>query len=83
MPVFMIERCYAEPLEADPDFLAEINRINDDEGVRWLSSFLSADKRKTFCLYDSPDCSLLDAVPPSTSGTGWCTPRADACTLSA
>ena len=29
-------------------------RINDAEGVRWLYSFLSADKRRTFCLYDAP-----------------------------
>jgi hypothetical protein len=55
MPVFMIERRYAEQLEADAAVAAKINRINDDEGVRWLSSFLSADKRKTFCLYESPD----------------------------
>jgi hypothetical protein len=55
MPVFMVERRYAEQLEADAEAAAEINRINDEEGVRWLSSFLSADKRKTFCLYESPD----------------------------
>ena len=55
MPVFMIERRYAERLEADAATAAEINRINDDEGVRWLSSFLSADKRKTFCLYEAAD----------------------------
>jgi len=55
MPVFMIERRFAEQLEADAEAAAEINRINDAEGVRWLSSFLSADKRKTFCLYESPD----------------------------
>ncbi|HEX3312089.1 MAG TPA: DUF4242 domain-containing protein, partial [Streptosporangiaceae bacterium] len=31
-----------------------VNRINDDESVRWLYSFLSADKRKTYCLYEAP-----------------------------
>lgn len=55
MPIFMIERRYAEQLEADAAMVAEINRINAEEGVRWLSSFLSADKRKTFCLYESSD----------------------------
>jgi hypothetical protein len=59
MPVFMIERRYAERIEAGPEMAAEINRINDDEGVRWLSSFLSADKRKTFCLYESPNIEAI------------------------
>lgn len=48
MPVFMVERQFAEQLEASPETAAEINRINDESGVRWLSSFLSSDKRKTF-----------------------------------
>ncbi len=59
MPVFMVERRYAEQLEVSAEGAAAINRINDDEGVRWLSSFLSADKRKTFCLYEAED---VDAI---------------------
>jgi hypothetical protein len=57
MPVFMVERRFAEELEATGEVLEGINRINNDEAVRWLYSFLSADKRKTYCLYeaDSPD----------------------------
>jgi hypothetical protein len=27
--------------------------VNDEIGVQWLFSFLSADKRKTFCLYEA------------------------------
>lgn len=59
MPVFMIERRYAERLEADAEMAAAVNRVNDAEGVRWLSSFLSADKRKTFCLYEAPDAESI------------------------
>ena len=57
MPVFIVERRFAEELEASGEMIQGINRINDDEGVRWLYSFLSADKRKTYCLYeaDSPE----------------------------
>lgn len=55
MAVFMIERRYAERLEAVADVAPSINRVNEEEGIRWLSSFLSADRRKTFCLYESPD----------------------------
>jgi len=59
MPVFMVERQFAEQLEATPETSAEINRINDESSVRWLSSFLSADKRKTFCLYEADDVEAI------------------------
>ncbi len=57
MPVFMVERQFAEDLEASTEAADGINRINEEEGVRWLYSFLSADRRKTYCLYEatSPD----------------------------
>ena len=54
MPVFMVERRYAEQLESSAEAADGINRINDEEGVRWLYSFLSADRRKTYCLYEAP-----------------------------
>jgi hypothetical protein len=54
MPIFMVERRYADDLDANADVVDGINRINAEEGVRWLYSFLSADKRKTYCLYEAP-----------------------------
>jgi hypothetical protein len=57
--VFMIERRYADVLELTADKAAGVNRINADEGVRWLYSFLSVDKRKTYCLYEAPS---VDAI---------------------
>jgi hypothetical protein len=62
MPVFMVERHFAEQLEVAPETAAEINRINDEAGVRWLSSFLSSDKRKTFCLYEADDVDAIRAA---------------------
>ena len=59
MPVFMVERQFAEQLDVAPETAVEINEINGDSGARWLSSFLSADKRKTFCLYEADD---IDAI---------------------
>lgn len=53
MPVFMVERNFAEKLEVSEDGAASINRINDEVGVKWLISFLSADKKKTYCLYEA------------------------------
>jgi hypothetical protein len=54
MPIFMVERRYAEALDDTAADIEGLKRINDEEGVRWLYSFLSADKRKTYCLYEAP-----------------------------
>jgi hypothetical protein len=50
----MIERTFAEQLDLTSDDVKLIEEINADEGVRWLFSFLSADRRRTYCLYESP-----------------------------
>jgi hypothetical protein len=50
----MVERNFAEEMEPSLEGADRINRINDQEGVRWMYSFLSADKRKTYCLYEAP-----------------------------
>jgi hypothetical protein len=63
MPVFLIERRFAEDLEASAEVADRINRINEEEGVRWLYSFLSADKRKTYCLYEAPEAGGLQGRP--------------------
>lgn len=55
MPLYMIERRFAEQLEpASDDDVKLIEEINADEGVRWLFSFLSADRRRSYCLYEAP-----------------------------
>ena len=67
MPVFLIERRFAEDLEASAEVTDRINRINEEEGVRWLYSFLAADKRKTYCLYEAPEA---DAIRRAASRAG-------------
>ena len=52
MPLFVIERNFAEAIEIDADD-PNIREINDEVGVKWLYSFLSADKKKTYCLYEA------------------------------
>lgn len=59
MPVFMVERRFADELDVNADVADQVNRINDQESVRWLYSFLSADKRKTYCLYDAPSAEAI------------------------
>ena len=59
MPLYLIERNFAEQLEVSPEAAAGIVRVNDDTGVRWLYSFLSADRKKTYCLYEAPSAELI------------------------
>jgi len=53
MALFVIERNFADQLDADQLDYAGFRLVNDDAGVRWLYSFLSADKKKTYCLYEA------------------------------
>ena len=53
MVLFMVERDYADALDLNADGTAGIIAVNDDVGVRWVYSFLSADKRKSYCLYEA------------------------------
>ena len=67
MPVFLIERNFAEQLEVSPDGAAAVNKINEDLGVQWLISFLSADKKKTYCLYEA---STAEAIREAAEAAG-------------
>jgi Protein of unknown function (DUF4242) len=62
MPVYMIERTFAEQLDLSNDDVRLIEEINADEGVRWLFSFLSADRRRTYCLYEAPSAEAIIAA---------------------
>jgi Nickel responsive protein SCO4226-like len=53
MALFLIERNFAEALELDAQSVDDLVAVNDDVGVRWVYSFLSADRRKTYCLYEA------------------------------
>jgi hypothetical protein len=59
MPRFIIERNFAEQLEPNRDGIAAISQVNADVGVQWLFSFLSADKKKTYCLYEAPSAEAI------------------------
>ena len=59
MPLFVIERNLAEQLDPDAIDEAGIKAVNDDSGIRWVYSFLSADRKKTYCLYEAPSPEAL------------------------
>jgi uncharacterized protein DUF4242 len=59
MPRYVVERTFPNGLriplgvEGRDVCLAVIER-NAPEGVTWVGSYVSEDKRKTFCVYDAP-----------------------------
>ena len=59
MPLFVIERRFAEQLELTGETVREVESINADEDVRWVLSFLTADKLRSYCLYEA---SSSDAI---------------------
>jgi len=59
MPRYLIERKFAERLDVTKDAANAVIRINDEEGVKWLFSFLSADKMRTYCLYEAPSAEAI------------------------
>jgi hypothetical protein len=59
MPLFVIERHFAEQIEMTRDRASEIELINTDVGVQWLFSFLSADRKKSYCLYEAPSAESI------------------------
>jgi Protein of unknown function (DUF4242) len=59
MPRYMVERTFPDGLGIPSD--AEGARAcmsvvdnNADAGVTWIHSYVTEDKRKTFCIYDGP-----------------------------
>jgi len=59
MPRYLIERSFpkgfAIPIGgAGADACATVVRINAEEGVTWVHSYVSEDKSQTFCVYDGP-----------------------------
>jgi hypothetical protein len=62
MPLYVIERNFALELELSSEDVKLIDDINADEGVRWLFSFLSADRHRTYCLYEAPSPDAIIAA---------------------
>ena len=62
MPLYVIERAFAEELELSGEDVRAIDEVNADEGVRWVFSFLSADRRHTYCLYEAPSPDSIRAA---------------------
>ena len=62
MALYVIERSFAEQLDLTDHDVELIEAVNGDEGVRWLFSFLSADRHRTYCLYEAPSPDAIMAA---------------------
>jgi hypothetical protein len=62
VPVYVIERRFAEQLDMSSDDVDLLEAVNADEGVSWLYSFLSADRHRTYCLYEAPSPDAIIAA---------------------
>ena len=59
MPRYMVERTFPDGLNipvdaAGADALGKVVATNSAQGVTWVHSYVSADKGRTFCIYDAP-----------------------------
>lgn len=59
MPRYVVQRTFPEGLQLPiehgiAEFCGGVVERNADEGVTWISSFVSEDKTRTLCIYDAP-----------------------------
>ncbi|HTU81360.1 MAG TPA: DUF4242 domain-containing protein [Candidatus Acidoferrales bacterium] len=64
MPRFMVERTFPDGLHiptnpAGAEACLTVVGRNANNGVTWVHSYVSADKTKTFCIYDGPNESAI------------------------
>jgi hypothetical protein len=67
MPRYMVERTFPEGLKIpiNDDGIKGVQSVidtNGTAGVTWVHSYVSADKRKTYCVYDGPGPEAIGAV---------------------
>jgi len=72
MPRYMVERTFPEGLvipttDGGAKTCLDVVDNNADAGVTWVHSYVSDDKRKTFCIYDGPN---PDAIRRAASSNG-------------
>ena len=71
MPRYVIERHFPDGLAipATPEGAAACLNVVDviaDHGVTWVHSYVSEDKRTTYCVYDGPNPEAVRAAARST-----------------
>ena len=67
MPRHMVERTFPDGLripmnDEGAKGVAEVVDVNSTQGVTWVHSYVSTDKRKTYCIYDGPSPEVICSV---------------------
>jgi hypothetical protein len=67
MPRYMVERKFADglniPINKDGDKVCGgVVARNAEDGVTWIQSFVSSDRKQTFCIYDAPNPEAVKTV---------------------
>jgi hypothetical protein len=67
MPRYMVERTFPDGLNIPVNddgatAMCGIVATNASEGVNWVHSYVSADRTKTFCVYDAPSPDAIRSV---------------------
>jgi hypothetical protein len=67
MPRYLVERTFPDGLHIPVDeggavTVRAVVECNTAEGVTWVHSYVSEDKRRTFCVYDAPDQGAIRAT---------------------
>jgi hypothetical protein len=72
MPRYLVERTFPDGLEIPTNeggatTCLGVVENNAEEGVTWVTSYVSTDKTKTYCIYDGPD---PDSIRRSAAANG-------------
>ncbi len=67
MPRFMVERTFPDGLEIPTNAeganaCSLVVKTNGMDQVTWVHSYVSSDKKKTYCIYDGPDEAAIRRV---------------------
>jgi hypothetical protein len=67
MTRYLVERTFADGLGLSADAsgaqaCASVIGVNGQEQVTWVHSYVTPDKRKTFCVYDAPSPEAIRRV---------------------
>jgi hypothetical protein len=67
MPRYLVERDFPAglPIRADAaglDACREVVRLNAEDGVTWVHSYVTPDCLRTYCIYDAPTPESLRRV---------------------
>ena len=67
MPRYMVERTFPDGLHIPTNAegagaMSGVVERNSGEGVSWVHSYVSADKTRTFCVYDAPSPDAIRTV---------------------